>query len=255
MPYTYYVKFQKDETTLHYYGVRYAANAKPSDLGVSYFTSSKTVKNLIEEHGLYHFTFQVRREFDDAESAISWEQKVLKRLRVLHRSDWINASIGTTHRASEPRSPEHAKKIGKSLKGRVFTEEHRRKLSAALSKRRASSETKEKMSQTRKGLRHISHLESQQTKMVRPEEVDSYLSQGWVRGRKLGVKGPRHTEEQKAKWSQERKGKPNPALSKVRKGMVSAVDLQGNRYHVTKEEFDRRDDLFGVRNAKVAHLV
>jgi ABC-type multidrug transport system ATPase subunit len=256
MSYTYYVKFQKDGTTLRYYGVRYAANAEPSDLGDSYFTSSKTVKDLIEEHGLGCFDFQVRREFDDAESAVAWEQKVLKRLRVLQRKDWINQSIGTTHRAVEPRSPDHARKIGLAHKGKVVSEETRKKLSQNFKGKKHKPETLEKMSQQRKGRIHISHMDTEKTKFVTVDEVQSYLDQGWIKGRKFGLKkGPRHTKEQREKWSKERKGKPNPTQSLKKKGMVNAIDLQGNRHYVTKEEFDRRGDLFGIRNAKVAHLV
>lgn len=256
MPYTYRVKFQKDGTTLHYYGVRYAANAEPSDLGRKYFTSSKTVKNLIKEHGLDCFVFQVRRVFDDAGSAVAWEQKVLRRMRVLQREDWLNQSIGTTHRAAEPRSPEHAQRISSSLKNRVVSKETREKISESRRGKKLSEETRQKMREQRKGRVYISHIETETTKLVTTDEIQSYLDQGWVRGRKFGVKkGPRHTEKQREKWSNERKGKKVPAISKARKGMVSAIDSNGNKFYVTKEEFDIRDDLFGIRNAKVAHLV
>lgn len=175
---------------------------------------------------------------------------------MLQRKDWINKSIGTTHRAIEPRTPEHSIKIGISNRGKEKTQEHKRKISESRKGSRASDKTKEKMSQQRKGRVHISHIESETTKFVTADEVQSYLDQGWIRGRKIGVKkGPKHTEEQRAKWSKDRKGKPNPTQSLKKKGMVNAIDLLGNRHYITKEEFDARDDLFGIRNQKVSHLL
>lgn len=80
MPYTYLVK--NITTGLAYYGVRFAKHSKPEDLWVSYFTSSKLVKDLIKQFGKSDFTFEVRRVFATAEQAIDWEQRVLRRLAV-----------------------------------------------------------------------------------------------------------------------------------------------------------------------------
>jgi hypothetical protein len=76
IPYTYRV-FNKI-TSEYYYGVRFAKNCKPSDLFVSYFTSSKSVKNLIELHGREAFTIEIRKIFNTKEDAVSWERRVNK---------------------------------------------------------------------------------------------------------------------------------------------------------------------------------
>lgn len=81
-------------TGLKYYGVRYAKDANPSDLWVTYFSSSKSVKKLIEEFGKESFYFEVRKVFPDADKAIAWEDKVLRRLKVPHNNEYLNVCRG-----------------------------------------------------------------------------------------------------------------------------------------------------------------
>ena len=79
IPYTYRIQFTP--TGEYYYGVRHAKDCKPSELWITYFTSSAVVKNLIKEHGKDKFTFEIRKIFDSAQSAITWESKVNKYTR------------------------------------------------------------------------------------------------------------------------------------------------------------------------------
>ncbi len=90
-PYTYRVTFIP--TRKHYYGVRYANGCSPSDLFVSYFTSSNEIKQLIENHGVECFEYEVRKTFTNKEEAMQWETKVLRRLNVVSNVNWINKSI------------------------------------------------------------------------------------------------------------------------------------------------------------------
>ena len=50
IPYTYLLTHV--QTGKKYYGVRFAKGCNPSDLFITYFTSSKYVKSLIEEYGI-----------------------------------------------------------------------------------------------------------------------------------------------------------------------------------------------------------
>lgn len=157
---------------------------------------------------------------------------------------------------SKPKTFEHKQKISAGNKGKLLSEDTKNKLRIANLGKKQSQETKEKMSEKRKGLIHISNVDLKHTKMIKEAELKSYIESGWVKGRLFGIKnGKRHSEEQKKKWSEERKGSKQPKISEKRKGMVQAIDLNGIRHYVSKEEFDRRDDLFGIRNSKVAHLV
>lgn len=86
--FTYLVK--NKTTGLCYYGVRFGKNVETSSLWSTYFTSSKIVKNLIQQFGKDDFEYEIRKIFDNKEDAIDWESKVLRRLKVLTNSKFIN---------------------------------------------------------------------------------------------------------------------------------------------------------------------
>jgi DNA-directed RNA polymerase subunit RPC12/RpoP len=81
-----------------YYGVEYANNktrtANPSNLWVTYFTSSRHVKRFVEENGKPEIV-QIRKTFTDRESAQLWESKVLRRLKVRENEKWLNVNPGS----------------------------------------------------------------------------------------------------------------------------------------------------------------
>lgn len=87
-PYTYLITFK--ETKQKYYGVRYAKNCHPSDLWNTYFTSSKVVQVLLTQYGPSAFTVEIRKVFQTQEAACKWENKVLRRLKVHLREDYLN---------------------------------------------------------------------------------------------------------------------------------------------------------------------
>lgn len=89
--YTYYIF--NTITNQHYYGARWAEGCTPDDLWVSYFTSSKKVKALIEQHGADSFIVQIRKTFTCKTKCREWERKVLTRLKIKSRSDWINEGV------------------------------------------------------------------------------------------------------------------------------------------------------------------
>ena len=111
-PYTYLIGW-----TTHnkwYYGVRYAKKSKclhetgchPDELWITYFTSSEVVKNFISEHGDPD-VIQIRRTFSDEDSAIKWEERVLKKMDVIHKLEWLNEGNGKAIRSV------HSKNTGK----------------------------------------------------------------------------------------------------------------------------------------------
>lgn len=64
--------------------------------------------------------------------------------------------------------------------------------------------------------------------------------------------GKKQTKEHKEKRLSQIRGRSRPdsvkkAVSKARKNKVSCYDLNGNYHYVTKEEFDSRADLVGLR--------
>jgi len=144
--YTYLIKFKI--TGQVYYGSR-SKNIKlgltpEQDLMVHYFTSCKPLKKLIKQHGVSAFEWQIRRRFDTIEQAVAWEQKVLRRMRVLHDQRWFNQNIAgyivptvaglqkisETHKGV-PKNDEHRKRIADALRGHVKTAEHCANMSLA----------------------------------------------------------------------------------------------------------------------------
>lgn len=87
VPYTYLIGWK--ELRKFYYGVRYSKGCHPSDLFVEYFTSSDIVKKTISEHGIPDI-IQIRKTFHDSRKARQWETKVLKKMNVVKRNDFLN---------------------------------------------------------------------------------------------------------------------------------------------------------------------
>lgn len=118
IPYTYLIKFIP--TGQVYYGSRTANNCHPDDLWVLYFTSSKTIKNLIQEYGKEAFSYEVRKTFKTTRECLEWEHKVLRRFKVTKNDRWLNRSYGSSNFSTQgrPLSEQHKKKIAKFQKGR-----------------------------------------------------------------------------------------------------------------------------------------
>lgn len=86
-PYTYLIRWTK--LGISYYGVRYSHDCTPSDLWNPYKTSSQHVKQFIVEHGEPD-VIQIRKTFADTQSACLWENRVLKRMKVVSSDKWLN---------------------------------------------------------------------------------------------------------------------------------------------------------------------
>lgn len=86
-PYTYLIGWP--ELDRWYYGVRYAGDCDPSDFWNPYKTSSRSVKSFIQEHGDPSVKL-IRKTFDNQECARLWENRVLKRMKVVNDDKWLN---------------------------------------------------------------------------------------------------------------------------------------------------------------------
>lgn len=211
-PYTYLIGWSKLD--IWYYGVRFAKTAKPEDLWVSYFTSSKHVKQLRKHHGEPDVV-EVRKTFTSVPLAQQWEHKVLRRLKVTSNPRWINRtdniSISPEDCANHLRGKsyeevygaEKAKQLKESRsisnrtrnvlypsgerhgnygrpspnKGIPMTEEQKEKMRGPRSPR--SKEAIEKARQTQIG--KLWYVEMCSGKAKKFHESD--VPEGWVRGR------------------------------------------------------------------------
>lgn len=86
-PYTYLIGWPEHNTW--YYGVRYATGCHPSDLWNPYTTSSKHVTAFVAEHGVPSVR-EIRRTFKNTIQARVWEERVLKRMKVVGNDRWLN---------------------------------------------------------------------------------------------------------------------------------------------------------------------
>jgi hypothetical protein len=119
-PYTYLIGWSTQD--FWYYGVRYAQNCNPDDLWVSYFTSSKYVKEARYMYGDPD-VIQIRKTFNDQKNAVLWETKVLKRLKVLKSDKWLNKNV------AGKMNPGFGKENG--MFGKKHTDEVKQRLSIA----------------------------------------------------------------------------------------------------------------------------
>lgn len=201
-PYTYLIGWSK--TGMFYYGVRYAKDCDPSDLFISYFTSSKHVKHYINKHGTPDI-IQVRKTFNDIQSAINWESKVLNRLNVKERNDFLNH---THNEAIIPKKFNRSKNFEKWLQlpyEKRLSKEIRERRAKLASKRmkqlhtdgcinynKPEDTTNYKKAATkrwsdpdfRRKARSRKHMNNGvEARMVLPEEQEQLLKSGWKFGR------------------------------------------------------------------------
>jgi predicted RNA-binding Zn-ribbon protein involved in translation (DUF1610 family) len=155
MPYTYYLK--NKVTGEKYYGVRYARGCNPSELWVTYFSSSKYVAQRVKEHGANSFEFEIRKEFQTPKQARDWEEKVLRRLDILHRRDWLNQNVCGKFLLDGPKSTEHREKMSENMRAlwekRKQTDWHP---PAATPERRAK--VSKRLKGVKKSIEHVAHM-------------------------------------------------------------------------------------------------
>lgn len=90
-PYTYLIGWKS--LNIYYYGARYCKGCDPSDLWVSYFTSSKVVAQMRESAGEPDLVV-VRKIFSSKKKALEHEHKVLRRIGAKSRTDFLNKTNG-----------------------------------------------------------------------------------------------------------------------------------------------------------------
>lgn len=88
IPFTYLIKIKP--LNCFYYGVRNCKGANPELLFVDYFTSSRIIHQLLSTYGKEAFEWEIRKTFKTKEQSERWEQKVLQKMNVDKRPDFIN---------------------------------------------------------------------------------------------------------------------------------------------------------------------
>lgn len=87
-PYTYFLMWSK--TKMKYYGCQYGKTATPDNIITGkYKTSSIHVKSYWEKHGAPDIIV-VHRTFDTPTQCRLFEHTYLKRVKAIHKDDWLN---------------------------------------------------------------------------------------------------------------------------------------------------------------------
>ena len=145
-PYTYLIGWP--EHNAFYYGARWRRGCDPSDLWVKYFTSSKVVSEKRQVWGEPSIV-EVRRTFEDTNTAKEWEAKVLRRINARSNTKMLNKTQipGPPHE----KTPEQVAKIAAKLRGQKRTPEQAARCGPKSGGWKLSEETKRKMSLARAG--------------------------------------------------------------------------------------------------------
>lgn len=220
-PYTYLIKFIP--TGQVYYGVRWANKVAPEDdLWKRYFTSSKYVKELIDEYGSEWFEYEIRRVFDDVDKARKWEEQVLIKMNVLNEDKWlnknntiaINAMKGENHpmhgKTHTKEVREKLSELRKNCTGWHHSKETKQKIRESNLGKFISTETKQKISESKKGKspnrifteKHRNDISERNRNRIFSEETRKKISES-----RKKRKGFKHSEETKQKIRESNLGK------------------------------------------------
>jgi hypothetical protein len=189
-PYTYLIGWT--EHNKWYYGVRWRnVNLQITphkDFWIKYFTSSNTVKKLINQYGDPDIK-QIRKTFNTIDEARNWEHKVLLRLNVINDEKWINKSNGKSIPAMPGELNPMWGRRGKDSPnyGREVSKETRSKLSVASKKNRGEKasfygkkhtlETKQKMSNSAKGRTFSKETREKMTRSAKNRTISNETRQ------------------------------------------------------------------------------
>jgi len=152
-PFCYLIGWSKQKT--FYYGVRYARGTTPNDLWTKYYTSSKYVKLMCEQHGEPDI-IEVRKTFKTAEEAICWEERVIRRIGAVKKSEWLNrnnTSTGTRGIVNVPKTQAQKDHQSKMITGKVHTQKTRDKIAEGLRKYKRTKEHAEALSKALTGIK------------------------------------------------------------------------------------------------------
>ena len=100
-PFVYILKHKK--TRQIYIGSRTASGASPSELGRTYFSSSKIVCGIINNEGVESFQYRVLKIFKTKKETLNFEYKLLNKYNVKNNNKFINLSNGDIYGFGVPK--------------------------------------------------------------------------------------------------------------------------------------------------------
>ena len=209
-PYTYLIGWSLQQK--YYYGVRYANNCSPIDFWVKYFTSSPSVAAMRVLYGDPDIK-QIRKIFSSREKARQWENRVLKRMKVVIREDFLNKNDSPAPPINNRVMTSDTKeKIGSSNRGKPKSEEHKQKI----------REARAKQVNTRKGI-PVSEETKQKIREARAKQITTDETRKKMKLNHVGMLGKNHSDTTKQKIREANLGK---VLSKETREKMSKPKLK-----------------------------
>lgn len=249
--YTYLVKCVP--TGEYYYGVRYSIDSNPSELWKTYFTSSNLVKARIEEYGKDSFIYEIRKLFTNSSDARIWEHKVISKMNMINRPDFMNKSNGILFSSRSNRKNHIMVQIIESGKYKFVTIDKAMGLidegKAIRKGKPKSQETKDAISKSHKGKKktkeHINKIATSQRGIRRKTWEEQYGKEAAEKRKNIASKKfTGATTSLKGKTYEEILGKEKASkIKKLRSNQLTENNPSKNMKGKTYNE------LYGKREA------
>ena len=192
--YTYSI--QHLPTNKIYYGVR---KSTVVDIGTTYFSSSKLVKQMLQAEPIENFKFKVRQKFQSYEEARLHETKLLSRIRAVTNPMVLNQAVSSPRLCAKNPTAEIQRResISKAMKhlwsdptykdaqsfNKLSSEERSIRGKAGAIKRAANYATGKTLRKPKKptSYKDVVLVRDGVFKTVKANQVPAYTKSGWVR--------------------------------------------------------------------------
>lgn len=196
MPYTYLLTHKPSGR--RYYGVRTAHTLAPEeDLWREYFSSSDLVLAIVEAEGRAAFNFEIRKVFTQAEAAVAWETRVLKRMRVKEREDWLNRN--------DSQAPPILRGTNNGFHGRVHSETTKKTISEKAKKRWLKNRFRYAMVHANRRKPKLSDELKRRKSIIGKANIEKLFA-GGRKGKKNPMYGKRHSVDTRLKMREAKAG-------------------------------------------------
>ena len=215
--YYYFYKITNLKNTKFYYGVH-----STNDLNDGYMGSGAIIKEIIKKYGTDYLKKEIIKFFESSEEMYDYERQIVTN-ELIQNPNCYNLTPGGEGYNVNHFVPDYVKrKISNKAKG---------------------------LKCPRKGYRFVN--KDTINKMIPPERLDEYLSNGWVLGvyhtdenreklKTYGMLGKKMTPEQREKISKARKGKPSNAkgkpMSEEQKQKLREINLGKKHSEETRQK-------------------
>ena len=192
--YTYTI--QHLPTNKIYYGVRKSTTV---DIGTTYFSSSKLVKQLLQAEPIENFKFKVRQKFSSYEEARLHETKVLSRIKAVTNPMVLNQAVSSPRLCSKNPTAEIQRRnsISKAMKqlwsdpvykdsqsfNKLSPKEQSVRGKAGALKRAANYASGKTPRKPKKApsYKDVILVKDSMLKTVKSNQVPAYAKSGWIR--------------------------------------------------------------------------